>query len=776
MTKTSNSWGHAVRALTADERQARDRLDWTCSAGKCQQAPTHVTTYQYVTGRAGRTSEAEKRVCGEHARRFAAKHNLDFEAGPESGEEATTGMDSKAYTAGLTELRELRDGIKRVERELAGLTSKRDKKVRELAGHAKATADRLAPAAGLSIADVVALAPALAPDGPEPEAPVDVPAPQPAPASAAAAHAPALRPAAPVVQAPAAAPTAEGERMLPSIPVGEAGDAWFAAAPNLTSTRPQFVQQARQMAFLDTVTGVLVHRDQVVRVDLGSASVGEILTAVYAHLPASVERIYITAGDPWHRDAERHPFLRDAVAAWLNAPLPDGWKVESSRGRDRMAGHLVHERRPVGRWQRGDQHTEIRSVNEWFDPEGADPVTIRDAFVLLWKELHRRWPDVVLMGSPSQTGRDLWSRTIPSKPGSKWADGYPVMSEEIRGLLHATAGQGRTELLAPPRVPDKLPQLTELDRTFAYAKHTWASGVGIPRRITAAAFAAMSEKEQTNALFAPSHWQVRVTVPDGWEHVGLLPAPAPGERAWHYPNQPRRTFTTWAGGAEINLALRNHLMPWRIEILDGLLWESGTPLREWASRLKDAWSSLRALAELHGDERQRTAARLASRAVRSILLFGIGGFAQRPRTTTGTVPVGREDLVPAGAQIIGADGEHITWQRQAGFARDPYAHPEWAAGVWSAARAALLSQRMREDDVHVGALHLPAGSIVAFRTDAIYTTATPDWPYHGQPGDYLIKGHLPGPVAAPTTEEEFFTLQALGRAHLADSPATEASR
>jgi hypothetical protein len=794
MTKTSNSWGHTVRALTADERQARDRLGWTCSAGKCQQTPTHVTTYHYVTGRAGRTTDAERHVCGEHARRFAAKHNLDFEAGPESGGEAT-GMDSKAYTAGLTELRELRDDIKRVERELAKLTGARDKKIRELADHAKASAERLAPAAGLSIADVVALAPALAPDVPEP---ADVPAPQPAPAPAPApavepegAAAPQLRPvdrpavddggqelaaaAAPVPQ-PAAAAAPVGERVLPSIPAGQEGDAWFAAAPNLASTRPNFVQQPRAVAFLDTNTGALVHRDQMVCLDLGSASVGEILTAVYATVPASVERIYITAGDPWHRDAERYAYLRDAVSAWLNAPLPDGWKIESSRGRDRMAGHLVHERRPVGRWQRGDQHTEIRSVGEWFDPEGADPDTVRDAFVLLWQALKRYWPDVVLMGSPSQTGRDLWSRTIPAKPGSKWADGYPVMSEEIRGLLHATAGQGRTELLTPPRVPEKLPQLTELDRTFAYAKHTWASGVGTPQRVTAAAFAALSEKEQINALYKPSHWQVKVTIPDGWDHVGLLPAPAPGERAWHYPNEPGRSFVTWAGGAEINLALRNNIQPWRIEILDGLLWESGTPLREWATRLKDAWSSLRATSELHGDERQRTAARLASRAVRSVLLFGIGGFAQRPRTTTGTVPVGREDQVPAGAQIIGADGEHITWSRNTGFARDPYAHPEWAAGVWSAARAALLSMRMREDDVHVGALHLPAGSIVAFRTDAIYTTATPDWPYHGNPGEYLVKGHLPGPIEAPTTEEEFFTLQAAGRAHLADQAAKETGR
>ncbi|MCM2424262.1 Mucin-19 [Streptomyces sp. RKAG293] len=731
-------------------------------------------------------------------------------------------MDAKTYTAGLAELRRVRDDIKKVTAALAKLTSDRDKRVTSLGTYAKASADKLAPAAGLAVIDVVALVPSLGPSAPAsgPDAPSPAPA-RPddhiasqAPAqtiTAPGAVVPDLRrpePPAPAVEVvpevtdivdtpvPPAADVTEtvaddqehvdvpavaaavttpvqvagpeglGERELPSIPAGADGDRWFAVTPNLTSTRPNFPQQARAMAFLDTTTGVLVHRDQTVHVQLGAASVAEILAAVYAVLPATVERIYITAGDPWHADAARHPFLRDAVAAWLNAPPGDAWKVEASRGKDRMAGHLVHPRNPVGRWQRGDQHTEIRSVGEWFEVGDADPATVRDAFVELWKALKQHWSDVTLMGSPSQTGRDLWTRTIPAKTGAKWADGYPVMSEEIRGLMHATAGQGRTELILPPNVPEQLPRLVELDRTFAYAKHTWASGVGAPRRITPSAFAAMSDKEKVNALYAPSHWQVRVTVPDGWDHVGILPAPAAGDRAWEYPSEGGRTFVTWAGGAELNVALHNPVAPWRIEILDGLVWQSGDPLKAWSKKLKDAWSSLQAKAAMHGDERQREAARLASRGVRSILLYGIGGFAQRPRIVTGTVPVGQD--APDGAQIIGIDDNTIVWQKDNGFSRDPNAHPEWSAGVWSGARAALLSTRMREDDVSVGALHLPARSVIAFRTDAIYTTADVAWPYHGNPGDYLRKGHIPWELTGPRTEDELLSHQAIGREALAE--------
>ncbi|MER7111893.1 Mucin-19 [Streptomyces sp. NPDC000229] len=741
-------------------------------------------------------------------------------------------MDSKAYTAGLAKLREVRDEIKPRERQLAKIQSEldklraeRDDNVRTLGTYEKAKAERLATSAGLSVIDVVALVPSLGPDVPasrpaepsptdsvsdedaEPDPPaqaikepVGAPAPALRPAAQPTVHAsdagqqiedtevqdhdlavvaegaavtepsPASAPAAPVV------PDGEQERTLPSIPEGADGDRWIYAEPNLTSKRPNFKQAARQMAFLDTATGVLVWQAGTVTLDLGRASVAEILTAVYATVPADVERIYITAGDPWHQNAARHQFLKDAVAEWLNGPLPEGWQVESSRGKDRQAGHLVHPRNPVGRWQRGkDQHTEIRSVGEWFDPAGADPATVRAAFVELWKALRRHWDDVVLMGSPSQTGRDLWSRTIPAKAGAKWEDGYPVMSQEIRGLLHATAGQGRTELITPPRVPERVPGWYEADRTFAYAKHTWTSGVGVPQRVTAAAFAAMSEKEQADALFSPSHWQVRVTIPKDWDHVGLLPAPAPGERAWHYPYEGGRTFTTWAGGAEVNLALRNPLQPWRIEILDGLVWEKGDPLKDWSNKLKDAWRSLRARAEVHGDEQQRQAARLASRAVRSILLYGIGTFAQRPRITTGSIelgPHGEVPEIPDGARLTGLTDTHVTWERNGGFARDPYAHPEWAAGVWSAARAALLSGPTGTKDpatgkpARAGALHLPAGSILAFRTDAVYSSVRPSWPYSGEPGDYLLKGALDWEQTTPTSDEEFYVLQGLGRAAL----------
>ncbi|MFJ6438293.1 hypothetical protein [Streptomyces sp. NPDC091416] len=157
---------------------------------------------------------------------------------------------------------------------------------------------------------------------------------------------------------------------------------------------------------------------------------------------------------------------------------------------------------------------------------------------------------------------------------------------------------------------------------------------------------------------------------------------------------------------------------------------------------------------------------MAGRAVRAILLYGIGAFAQRPRTVTGTTPRTMERDVPADAEIIGFNDETITWQRPTGFTRDPNAHPEWAAHIWSSARSALLTQRHRDDDTYAGALHAPPGTVVAFRTDAVYLTQPQAWPYHGQPGDYLHKGHLTGPLTAPATEDELLTMRDKGRTAL----------
>jgi hypothetical protein len=93
----SGSWGHALERLSAErlgELAASDqrRLErgggydyGRCTMGRIATHPdraTHVASYNYITGRAGRVSWAEKLVCDEHAAKFAAKHGIDLASVP----------------------------------------------------------------------------------------------------------------------------------------------------------------------------------------------------------------------------------------------------------------------------------------------------------------------------------------------------------------------------------------------------------------------------------------------------------------------------------------------------------------------------------------------------------------------------------------------------------------------------------------------------------------------------------------------------------------------
>ncbi|WP_331732154.1 hypothetical protein OG592_41245 (plasmid) [Streptomyces avidinii] len=106
-------------------------------------------------------------------------------------------MDAKAFTAGLTELRAVRDELKPLERDLAKLQrqvdklhERRDKMVQTLGAFEKATADRLATSAGLSVIDIVTLSPSLGPQGAS-EAPAEPPVTETVTADQSAAQAPA---------------------------------------------------------------------------------------------------------------------------------------------------------------------------------------------------------------------------------------------------------------------------------------------------------------------------------------------------------------------------------------------------------------------------------------------------------------------------------------------------------------------------------------------------------------------------------------------------------
>lgn len=83
----TRSWGHQIRKATAEETASWDRQRGgreggypRCSHPRCRAVPTHVSTYRYVSGKAGRVTGTERLLCDDHAVRFVARHRVTVTA------------------------------------------------------------------------------------------------------------------------------------------------------------------------------------------------------------------------------------------------------------------------------------------------------------------------------------------------------------------------------------------------------------------------------------------------------------------------------------------------------------------------------------------------------------------------------------------------------------------------------------------------------------------------------------------------------------------------
>jgi hypothetical protein len=98
--KQTKSWGHRIDPLERAQvspMAAALGLDgsclsvaWSDHCGRrihrravCGQPATHMLTYEYVTGRAGRTTYARRSLCEPHAREAAARYGIRFPSEPE---------------------------------------------------------------------------------------------------------------------------------------------------------------------------------------------------------------------------------------------------------------------------------------------------------------------------------------------------------------------------------------------------------------------------------------------------------------------------------------------------------------------------------------------------------------------------------------------------------------------------------------------------------------------------------------------------------------------
>lgn len=447
-------------------------------------------------------------------------------------------------------------------------------------------------------------------------------------------------------------------------------------------------------------------------------------------------RVYVTGAAPFLENGAATQ--AEAVREWaLTVPMGgQGWAATSHYLADPLLPVLRFKHDVTG------QLVTIMRAASWWGETDADQATCAEAWrgLGLAIERDRLFAGAGLADSPATTGRALWLRSIPQDRT------FPVLSDELRELIAATSGQGRIELR--PAASAKAPAFSYLDGRFMYASLCHNMPVGEPTFWTTGEVEALDARGWTKTIRGRGRWRITATVPDTWHHVGMLMAPEAGG-GWRYPSKPGERFETWADGAEVWAA---QSWGWDVEVHEGFTFAEGKPLDTWAGKLLDIWKA----AAAHADN---SAAQLAARAVRSIVLYAIGAFASRTHPVTKSAPIESDPEVPAGVEVRRV-GDSLVWEEPGKLSAwsAETAHPEWSATIWARARVRLLTGK-GVNNANVGALYLPPEHIIGFATDALYLASPADWTDDGAPGRFRTKGSLSAPVPWPRSYAELWALR-----------------
>jgi len=333
---------------------------------------------------------------------------------------------------------------------------------------------------------------------------------------------------------------------------------------------------------------------------------------------------------------------------------------------------------------------------------------------------------VELLATASQTGNDLLMRSLP------YHKVYMPLPDIEAAFLRENFTQGRKELFFHGKAV--LPDLHNYDGRWMYAACVRHVPVGemIHDRLSEVAMTAPS-KTGTRG-YIPGFYQVEVTVPPDWNHIGILPCQSEGtdetgDQKFTYPNVPGTRFLSYCGSPELSLALKYQ---WSVTVMERLLWpdtyNEPEPLKLWSERLINVRQEI----ALTYDEPLRS---YLQDAARKMLLGSVGFFNYRQRRTEGYRIL--EDVPDDYEAIEPVDDTDLYWYTQS-EELSPYVqkllHPEWSHFVWSTARRKVTE----------AALQVPYEHLLAIRTDGIWATCPVSYADNGKPGKFREKPLVQG--------------------------------
>ncbi len=477
-------------------------------------------------------------------------------------------------------------------------------------------------------------------------------------------------------------------------------------------TRGAIPYQHRSIAWYDPVTGEILHEadGEVLYVQPG-APISDVLRIVRS-------RVLYMLPDGAGRPADR---------PWFAECTRIGCSIEKYLAK-------VH----AATISRAEKRIDIYPITQYFDTPPSVSAC-KQSWQLLASLLRGAFGErSMLLATASSTGLHLLRLALPD--GQR----YEVLPDDIRETILHNFGQGRIETFYNEQ---PLTDVYEVDGTWMYADCL--------RDVPTGPITHDFVNELHNKGYTAGFYRVEATIPDDWQHIGLLPAydkkvarRRADTKTW-YPRQPGHSFESWATSSELRLA-RDH--GWTFTIRERTLWceRSSDPLRLWGDRLK----RLRERCE-HLEEPQRTMLR---QAIRNIVLRGIGSFNRHEISRDSYVPLSEIENLPDSVEswdIEDEDTVHILSEADLMPQQQQTLQPHWASRVWGEARVKLAK----------AALCVPFDQIIALRTDGIWTTydvrldenaiwhETP-----GKPGSWRVKHEAHEPLHWPKNNTEMVGL------------------
>jgi hypothetical protein len=454
----------------------------------------------------------------------------------------------------------------------------------------------------------------------------------------------------------------------------------------------------------------------------------------------------------------KRPEPQPGIRHWLYVQTPR-WTPGSHWISDPPTGRFAHESTGF--------KIEVRTAEEWFDDAPLSPAQAREAWDTVAAIIRSADERARLFNSPAATGANLWALSLP-----KNINPVPV-DPDIASEIHATSGQhhydhlvaganfSRHEDCLPlidPKQLKKINAFAYIDGRFMYAGVGRELGIGPARRLNRAAAYELLEQDP----YARARFHVRFTVPENWNHVGLLAVKHQSvAEGWYYPNRPGATADTWADGSEIHVA---RAFGWQIDPHEAIVFTKARPLDTFTDRMTRARAKVAENHDLHPLIRQAVMA-----ALRSIVLHSIGAFAAGGRDETRVAenlfdipPEFQSDAVRQGKLWI------FNIPSNPNSRTSSFYHPELAAQVWGRARARVLHGPSALGNGTSGALRLDPSTLIGIQGDAVFTTALPTWSLpansgggdDGKTGRLRLQGYTRGNFQTPETLKQRAALKA----------------